>query len=430
MKLFGVASLAVFAAADNADLTRAKRTALRAHFTGEDHADIRVKLNAALQTGAVAMPKATECAAFTLEELAKLEEQFFHARSPELFTSDLRAPKHDSIESLRADVLEDSKYVEEHPEVSEALRDSRCAELAMQWVHQLSAEARAMFKNHKVPLLAEKGTREHAPNLIRDGHYTVTKKLANKVTCQVGHDAKAVDRGTWEGFPAWPYEVTYNASGYGPYPFWTRGGGSGGSLTGKGIPIYTRWSSVLNAERLEHAACSTSALFGVDKPCTHLFLGSQIAYLFSQDESHCCQSSYPGYACHLTTMQRDFYKVFQTQQTLDNYVSEHGYYRGQVKKYSMHLTRPSNFWFWYVTDMNDRPVEQGEGPCDMYSSSGDRNCRGPPKMLFHQYDTESFSEATLDPEVFAVPDVCKNTKSKCVVQPTHFCGDVEESVVV
>ena len=32
----------------------------------------------------------------------------------------------------------------------------------------------------------------------------------------------------------------------------------------------------------------------------------------------------------------------------------------------MHLTDPDNFWFWYVTDMDGSPLEQGEGPCDMY----------------------------------------------------------------
>jgi hypothetical protein len=249
------------------------------------------------------------------------------------------------------------------------------------------------------------------------------------VTCQIGHDAQTQERGEWEGFPAWPYEVTYNASGYGPYPFWTLGGGTGGSLTGEGAPIFARWSSVLNAERLEHTACSTAGLFGEDQACTHLFLGDQHAYLFSQDEQNCCISSYPGYACHLTTMQRDFYKVFDNQETLEGYVGEHGYYSGKVKKYSMHLTNPSNFWFWYVTDMEDRPIEQGEGPCDMYSSAGDRNCGGPPKMLFHQYNPDSFVDSTLDPEVFAVPEVCKTTQQKCVVQPTNFCGDADDVVV-
>lgn len=429
MKVSAVLSVAALVAADNSDLTRAKQSAPRAHFTGSGHAEIRAKLNAALQTGALAMPKATECAAFTLEELGALEEEFFHMRSPELFASDLRAPKHTSVESVRSEVLEDLEYVKQHPAVLEALRDSRCAELAMQWVHHLDTTARSAFANRKLPLLAEKGTREHAPTLLRDGHHTVVRKLSKRVTCQIGHDAKAVKRGVWEGFPTWPYEVAYNASGYGPYPFWS-GPGPSGSLSGKGAPIYTRWSAVLNAERLEHSQCSTRDMFGEDMPCTHLFLGDQHAYLFSQDEIHCCESSFPGYACHLTTMQRDFYNVFQKEETVNDYISEHGYYSGKVKKYSMHLTRPRNFWFWYVTDMNDRPIEQGEGPCNMYSESGTRDCWGPPKMLWHQYDPDTFSEAILDPEVFAVPEVCKTTNQKCVVTPTNFCGDGDDTIVI
>lgn len=101
-----------------------------------------------------------------------------------------------------------------------------------------------------------------------------------------------------------------------------------------------------------------------------------------------------------------------------------GLYTGKAKKYSMHLSNPSNFYFWYVTDMNDRPLEQGEGPCDMYDQWGTRNyCSGPPKMLFHQYHTDTFKSTTIDPEVFALPDVCKKTPyTYCMVQPTNFCG--------
>eukprot|EP00966_Prymnesium_polylepis_P059061 1369075-Prymnesium_polylepis.1 len=92
----------------------------------------------------------------------------------------------------------------------------------------------------------------------------------------------------------------------------------------------------------------------------------------------------------------------------------------------MHLTSPSNFYFWYVTDPDGRPLEQGEGPCAMYSDAGDRQCSGPPKMLFHQYHPDSFKEATLDPSVFAVPKVCEATwatgGNKCFVEPQFFCG--------
>jgi len=281
-----------------------------------------------------------------------------------------------------------------------------------------------------LPLLPERGEAEHLPELRRIGnetHAPIAKLLTDAVTCQIGHEAKQVERGTWEGFPHWPYEVTYNASGYGPYPFWSGGGGTGGSLSGPGTDITTYWSAVQNAEKLVHASCDLSGVgYSDGVPCTHLFVNDSWAFLYSNDEQFCCMSSAPVRydACHLTRPQRDFMDVFNYDGVID-YTSEDGLYSGQAKKYSMHLTNPSNFWFWYVTDMNDRPLEQGEGPCDMYSTSGDRNCNGPPKMLFHQYHTSTFKEATLDPSTFAVPQVCEATWTQgiyCMVQPTTFCG--------
>jgi hypothetical protein len=394
------------------------------------------------------MPFHAACEDFALVELSNLQSLLFEHRSPELFTSDFRAPRHTTAEELRKEIALEAEYVQKHPETFEAIRDGKCAELAMQWVHHLEDQVRIKLAKTKLPLLPLKGTREHAPELMRKGHHGVVKKLRSAVTCQVGHDAKAMARGIWEGFPAWPYEVTYNASGYGPYPFWSGGGGSGGSLT-KGTPIQTHWSSVLNSERLDHGMYSLASLglgWTEDAACTHLFLGTSYAYLFDQEQKSCCISSRPytesssgsgrrklqsgGGQCTLTTMQREFYKVFESAGTLENYHSESGYYNGSVKKYHMHLTNPSDFWFWYVTDMNNKPIEQGEGPCSMYDSDGSRNCQGPPKMLFHQYDPDTFKEATLTSEVFAVPDVCKNTFQDCEVQPTNFCSPPTDTAVL
>jgi len=245
------------------------------------------------------------------------------------------------------------------------------------------------------------------------------------VTCTIGHAANKVARGTWEGFPHWPYEVTYNASGYGPYPFWTGGpgGGSSGKLSGPGVDIQTWWSAVQNAERLDHASCSLSGVGYKDgTPCTHLFIDNGLAYLFSQDQKFCCQSGETTATkqhCRLTRPQRDFMDVFEYKGEID-YKSEDGLYNGKAKKYTMHLTFPPNFYFWYATDMNDKPLEQGEGPCEMFSSSGDRNCFGGPKMLFHQYHPDSFKEANISASVFNVPDVCKQTTNKCLFP--NFCS--------
>jgi len=414
------------------DLKRSQRAFPQEMFRGGDHAAVRTKLNNALRKGSIAMPRNAPCKDFTLPELSKIELMLFEHRSPDLFTSDLRAPRHSTIESLQKEIAAEADYVEKHPEVFQALRDGKCADIAMQWAHHIEEKSRAKLSDTKFPLLAEKGSAEHSPELIRNGHHGIVKKLVSKVTCQVGHAAKAVSRGTWEGFPAWPYEVIYNASGYGPYPFWAQQSAFSGSLTGPGTPIQTWWSAVLNAERLDHGMCSLEAMgyWSKDSACTHLMLGNSYAYVFDQEQTTCCISSTPGGACPLTTMQRDFYTVFNDAGTIENYQSECGHYSGPVKKYDMHLTQPSNFYFWYVTDMDGKPVEQGEGPCSMYDSSGDRNCQHGPKMLFHQYHPETFKEAILDADVFAVPDVCKSTTNDCSVWPTNFCGVPSTNIVV
>merc|ERR1719203_129557 len=383
------------------------------------------------------MRRGTACDQFTLTQLSDLQKTFLELRSPELLTQDLRAPRHTSMHTLVEEIAEEAKYVEMYPEVEEALRDGKCAELAMQWVHHLSEAARGTLSDVPVPFLANKGTAEHAPKLIRGGHHHVVKKLTSQVTCQTGHDTKAVTRGTWSGFPAWPYEVEYNATGYGPYPFWTAGGApptvgfppSPSPTTG--APIHTYWSSVLNAEKLEHnGQCDLTGVgggFSADGPCTHLMLGTEYAYLYNNAQTHCCISSEPSYTCHMTPMPRDFpTSTMSYKGTIENYVSESGYYDGTVKHYSTALSA-GGINFWYVTDMDDKPVEQGEGGCDF---TGSHVCSsGGGKYLWHQYNQATFKEATLDPSVFAVPDVCKSTTSKCEVTPTFFCSGATEVLV-
>ena len=155
----------------------------------------------------------------------------------------------------------------------------------MAWVHHLTESARIYVKDNtdfKLPLLPLLGLDDHKEKLMENGHQNVVDQVSNAVTCQIGHEATKQDRTTWEGFPHWPSEVTYTASGYGPYPFWTLGGGSGGDLSGSGVEINTWWSDVLNAERLDHASCNMAGVGASDGvPCTHLFLDDAYAFLFT-----------------------------------------------------------------------------------------------------------------------------------------------------
>jgi len=235
-------------------------------------------------------------------------------------------------------------------------------------------------------------------------------------------------------FPTWPDEAVYNATGYGPYPFWAPGTPNTGSMT-EGAPIQSWFSALQNSERLDHnGECQLEGLgpdlrspaeiaAGVapraprNGPCTHLFVGER-AWLFSQDRAFCCRSSTPNSTCHLTRPQKDFWRAFKLQGVSD-YTSESGYYQGKVKNYTMSLSKPwQNFWFWYVTDMHDRPIEQGEGPC-----VSPRGCNHGPKYLFHQYNPRTFRAAAVPPSVFDVPEVCTGRDVQdCLVGPiTSFC---------
>uniref|UniRef100_A0A7S1AMS2 Uncharacterized protein n=2 Tax=Noctiluca scintillans TaxID=2966 RepID=A0A7S1AMS2_NOCSC len=405
------------------DLERAARVAPRDHILGRSAKEIRSKINTALQRGPLRMQLATPCDEFSLLKLGRLQQTLFSVRSPELFTKDLRAPRHESAESLAAELKEEETIVQRHPGVEKALRDGRCAEIAFYWAHHLSEETRASFADTRLPLMSHRGSAEHGPQLIQGGHFDVVRRLTSQLTCVSGHDAFSEPRGEWEGFPAWPYEATYSATGYGQYPFWT-GGDATEKIGTSGASIHTMWSAVVNAEKLTHAFCNLTFLdagFDSNGPCTHLMLGTESSYLYNQEETNCCVSSTPQYVCNLAPINREFIKLFEYKGDIQDYVGESGYYHGSVKHYSVDMTTDGPFYFWYVTDPNGQPIEQGEGPCDMYNPIGDRYCGDGPLTMFHQYDVSTFRSTTLNPSVFAVPEICKSTTQTCYAVPTSLC---------
>ena len=427
---------AVQALASPGDVVRAAKVQPSAPYTGADATAIRLQLNKHLSHGPLALPNGgTPCEQFSLEELHDIQRKLVCAADSALAASygatDKRAPRWVDAAALAAEHAVEAVEAAAHPTtIGTAARDARCHDIAMAWTHHLGAGTRAglVAAGTALPLLPKRGAEHHMPKLRAGGasHAPQAARLAAAVTCQIGHQANKTAAGKWEGFPHWPYEVTYNASGYGPYPFWTLGGGTGaGTLSGPGAPIQTWWSAVQNAERLDHSQCNLAGLGGSAKvACTHLFLDNAYAYVFTKN-GFCCQSSGPEQVdrCHMTRPQRTFMDVFDFKGVI-NYTSEDGLFSGPAKQYTMHLTNPSNFWFWYVTDMKDQPIEQGEGPCEMYSATGTRACTGPPKMLFHQYHPGTFKAASIDPSVFALPDVCQNSTGKlktCFVEPTNFC---------
>ena len=163
LKLTFLVAMTAEAKPSTSDLQRSQRAVPRDALRGEDHASTRLKLNTALRKGVAAMLTHAPCDDFTLLELSKLETLLFEHRSPELFTTDLRAPRHATAESLREEIAEEAEYAKKHPEVFEALRDGKCADIVMQWVHHLEHDARVKLATTKFPLLPDRAP----PNMLQ-----------------------------------------------------------------------------------------------------------------------------------------------------------------------------------------------------------------------------------------------------------------------
>ena len=100
-----------------------------------------------------------------------------------------------------------------------AVRDLKGARLAMKWAHHVSSETKKQLveRNHTFPLLPDRGTAE-LREALGDDHAALAQ---DTLSCETGHNGTKIERGHWQGYPDWPDEVSYEARGYGPYPFWS-----------------------------------------------------------------------------------------------------------------------------------------------------------------------------------------------------------------
>jgi hypothetical protein len=298
-------------------------------------------------------------------------------------------------------------------DTSEALREAKCAEVLMLWVHHLPEAAKKALKGMALPKLPEFKLETLRQNPSVGGRY------ANSYTCVTGHNMQSGHTSDHK-FPHWPEEVHYYGKGHGAYPFWLGGESPSGDSS-----IEVWWSEKQLAEKFYHHACGMSeAGASKDGPCYHLFLGGQpnpTAYLYTAKEDFCCVS---GPSRRLGSTQRRLQSGnseklaapssdFMDNMTLSGTMDFKGdFYSGKVKKYIMQLpdSEPVKY-FWYLTTMDDRPVEQGEG--GLPSADDNPTSAGGGILLWHEYNTTSFQGTTIDSSVFAVPDVCKKTYTSC-----------------
>jgi len=111
----------------------------------------------------------------------------------------------------------------------------------------------------------------------------------------------------------------------------------------------------------------------------------------------------------LSAVQSDFMDIMTESGEME---FKGDFYTGKVKKYILQLpdSEPVTY-FWYLTTLEGLPVEQGEGGGP--SSKDKPPSEGKGILLWHEYNTSSVEAVAIDPSVFSVPDVCKNTYTSC-----------------
>jgi len=380
--------------ASKADLARAQLRSQPGRLAGRSAEEIAEKLNEHMAKVVATKP----CDDHSIEELNDAVRGMFGQLSDEL--QQIYADSGDSRSRRFATLAEyEQSWMAE--EDSLTLRHAKCFEIAEMWAHHLS-DAAKRSGGKTVPTVP-----------VLESTKTDDKLYESRATCQTGHAmVKGGDGTSTHECPDWPEELHYKAKAHGAYPFWWGGGSDSGVAD---MEVY--WSEKQGAEKFIHSSCTGQSSW-LNGACTHLMIAGNSAdasdaqaYLYKADESRCCLSQPSGGGFgpseKLSVAQGNFYKTMQ-------YVDERDFngvnYQGKVKYYKLTGVNEPVREFWYFTDLDGKPVQQGEagtGPTDQgYPTSIGHT-------IWHDYDQSSFDTSAIDPSVFAVPESCKTTTLKC-----------------
>jgi hypothetical protein len=400
--------------ASTADLARAQLRSQPGRLAGSSAEEIAQKLNEHMSKVVSTKP----CDDHSIEELNEVVRGMFGQLSDELQqiyqdNGDARARRFATLAEYEQSWMDE--------EDSLTRRHAKCFEIAEMWAHHLSDVAK---RGKTVPTVP-----------VFDASKADDKLYESSATCQTGHAMiKGGDGTSTHEWPDWPEELHYKAKAHGAYPFWWGGGSDSGSAD---MEVY--WSEKQGAEKFIHSSCTGQSSW-LNGACTHLMIAGTSdqsdskAYLYKADESKCCISNPgssafssklatksasgkvappapkpppPGGSEKLSPSQGNFYKTL-------SYVDERDfngvYYQGKAKYYKLTGVNEPVREFWYFTDLDGKPVQQGEagtGPTDQgYPTSIGHT-------IWHDYDPDSLDSSAIDPSVFAVPEACKTTTLKC-----------------
>jgi hypothetical protein len=393
--------------ASKLDLARAQTKKQSGAVAGKSVSEIAQKINRHLERNVANL---RDCAEFSHEELNRIVRKLWPAFNAELQKTyedakpDGRLREHSSLNDYEKRWLAEVPLLK-YPDSALVLREAKCAEVLMLWVHHVPEDGKKSLQDITLPRLPE----FKVSHLQKDQR--VASRYATSFSCVSGHNMQASSTSDHK-WPHWPAEAHYHGRGHGAYPFWMGPSGSGGTS-----PIEVWWSEKQHAEKFYHESCAMDeAGYSKNAPCYHLMIGTQpnpTAYLYTAKEDFCCvsgpTSSGSGTIEKLTAPQSDFMDSMTDMGDMD---FKGDFYSGKVKYYLMTLPQSEAVrYFWYLTTPEGKPVEQGEG--GKPSSDDKPSNPGQGILIWHEYNTSSFEATTLDSSVFAIPDICKNTYTQC-----------------
>jgi hypothetical protein len=423
-----LALLATAWADPTADLRRAVQRIPGSHVVGAGHVQMTMKLNAALK--AMKGAKLKECDQFNVEELIALQRKLHEARSPELeavyqkngddgrrmgafgvFADDLR-----ELEELWAKELQ---VLKSNPVLADVSRDTKCHEAIMWLVHHVPQEVQAKLRKElTLPLLPQR--KRHEAKNGPAGLYGGPGGLG----CDTAHASQTKAKNT--KYVEWPEELTYTALGHGAFPFWDNGGPGCSKCdpsVSNSATLKVQYSSKLNSEILMHEKCGDMSWTGSadapnKSPCNHIFTPDKGAFIYTPktslepeaDGKFCCRSVAAGSTQFPGAVPRDWMKTATYEGTYSSFKGDH--YSGSVEMFKW---VSAGLDFWYYTQPDGTPVQQGEG-CYFPGGKTPEACdKMMPIVLYHDFDPATFKNATYTKSDFEVPDICANTKVSCSI---------------